>query len=474
MCAQTAPEPWYYRVYAEQTGADRGQLLDVLEMLHLEGLIQKAPGNAETGPGITLTERGRQVVEDPEAMQRLVAGEGVGTGDVGSTIRQSLRQRTRPVVTQLIVAANVAVFAVGAVMAAQTPGLLSEYLVGFMQGGHSPQWVNLMERLGILTVPDLLRGQWWRLMTAAFLHDGFLHIGMNMYALWMLGAFVEQTWGRWRFLAMYLLSAWGGSCLAISYTQALLGASGAVCGMLGVEAIWILLYGRYLPQNMARRGRSAMVTNILLIVFISLIPRVSWEGHLGGGLTGAAAALVLHFQRFGPRVLRFLGVLALPLMAWGWFAYLQHVRVEMATPKTEAGLFLRDQADSVNQAINRTLRTAQAKLNPLLNQHASRREAKKVEEAIAAMREQKEAVDAVLQRLPERPFRDEAVENARLKADEALRACLKLCDVATVYLEAGERAKHADEERLTEQFGKVDDLGNEWKTQLNKIAAEKR
>src|SRR5438270_11336783 len=107
------------------------------------------------------------------------------------------------------------VFLYGAWVASQK-GLANVYLA-FMPGNGM---VGLLEKLGS-TDADLIRaGQWWRLLTGTFLHGGLLHIGMNMYALNSLGCFVEQTWGRWRLLAIYLVAGWGGSCLAMAYRPA--------------------------------------------------------------------------------------------------------------------------------------------------------------------------------------------------------------------------------------------------------------
>jgi membrane associated rhomboid family serine protease len=471
-CAQAAPGPWYYQVFAQQSGIDPERLLDLLELLWLEGLVQKAQSSPQTGPGITLTERGKQVVEDPEAMRRLVAGEAVLPGDIGSTIRQSLRQRTRPVLTKAIIAANVAVFSVGALLASRTPGLLSEYLLGFLTGrGHTLAWVNLLEKMGILTAPDLLRGQWWRLMTTAFLHDGVLHIGMNMYALWILGRSVEQTLGRWRYLAVYLLSAWGGSCLAMTFAPgtAMLGASGAVCGILGVEAVWILLYGRYLPQRMASRGRGAMLTNIVLIVFISLIPGVSWQGHLGGGLAGAAAALVLHFQRFGGPVLRVLGVLALPLMAWGSFAYMQHT---LATSKVGLAVELHTFESELIPPINTTTREARKvyieKALPQLDRHATRRDEGETRDALEVLEANIAKLQALAGRLQKAgPYHDKEVEKARTTALEYVSALTEAMEDTVRCLRAGKEWKKADEEELQKKWDKAEKQRAAWRELLS-------
>ena len=64
----------------------------------------------------------------------------------------------------------------------------------------------------------------------------------------------------------------------------LVGASGAVCGVFAAIGVWYFLNGKYLPRGMAQRGRSNILTNVILMVFISLVPGVSGYGHLGGAL----------------------------------------------------------------------------------------------------------------------------------------------------------------------------------------------
>lgn len=135
-------------------------------------------------------------------------------------------------------------------------------------------------------------GQWYRLLTGPFLHSlpgqnvfGITHIIFNMAALGMLGPVVEQALGRLRFLALYLLSALGGSVLTylIAPTQAAVGSSGAV---FGVAAAYFII-SRRLHRNLAYATRLMVVYLIWLVLSAQI---TSWEGHLGGLLAGAAVA----------------------------------------------------------------------------------------------------------------------------------------------------------------------------------------
>ena len=88
---------------------------------------------------------------------------------------------------------------------------------------------------GALAGPLVAHGDWWRLFTAAFLHYGPLHLGMNMLALFLIGSVVEQALGHLRFLALYLAAGLAGSAGALLLTPnaPTVGASGAIFGVLG-------------------------------------------------------------------------------------------------------------------------------------------------------------------------------------------------------------------------------------------------
>ncbi|REJ08729.1 rhomboid family intramembrane serine protease [Microbacterium bovistercoris] len=126
----------------------------------------------------------------------------------------------------------------------------------------------------------------WRLFTVMLVHGGFIHLALNMLALWMIGRSLEPMLGRWRYLTLYLISGLGGSvavaCLAP--TQATVGASGAIFGLMAA----LLIVGRHLGAN---------VTGILVILVINFawgftMGGISWQAHLGGALVGALVAFI--------------------------------------------------------------------------------------------------------------------------------------------------------------------------------------
>jgi membrane associated rhomboid family serine protease len=142
-------------------------------------------------------------------------------------------------------------------------------------------------RAGALFGPAVAAGEWWRLVTAGFLHGGLLHIGFNGYLLWMLGQMLEPALGRARFTALFAAGLFGGSAgaLALSYTSATIGASGAVFGLMGAAMV-----------GMRVRGVNPMQTSIGSLVVLNLVltfvlPGISIGGHVGGLLGGALAAL---------------------------------------------------------------------------------------------------------------------------------------------------------------------------------------
>ena len=129
----------------------------------------------------------------------------------------------------------------------------------------------------------------WRLLTAAFVHSigSFWHILLNMLALWMLGRTLEPLLGRVRFLALYLISALGGSVAValIAPYQPVVGASGAVFGLLGA----LLVIGRHLGANL-----TGIVIVLGINLLIGFIPgfQIAWQAHLGGLAIGALIGFI--------------------------------------------------------------------------------------------------------------------------------------------------------------------------------------
>jgi membrane associated rhomboid family serine protease len=161
-------------------------------------------------------------------------------------------------------------------------------------------WVNLF---GIYR-PAFTEVMPWTMITSAFLHGSIIHILLNMYSLFIIGPVLERMLGRGRFLALYLVSAFGGSVavLLLNPAGAVLGASGAIFGLLA--AIFLI-------------QRKLVGTNVQLLVIIAInlvigfLPglSISWQAHVGGLVAGAAVAFVyLRTRRPNQRTMQIVGV----------------------------------------------------------------------------------------------------------------------------------------------------------------------
>ncbi|MCU1568585.1 MAG: rhomboid family intrarane serine protease [Pseudarthrobacter sp.] len=144
----------------------------------------------------------------------------------------------------------------------------------------------------------------WRMLTAAFLHspDSVLHIVLNMYTLWIFGQALEPLLGRVRFLALYLISAIGGSVGYLLLNPVLVPGQGLV-GVVGASGAIFGLFGAMLLVQRHRGGDTRQLWVLIAIngVIGFLIPQIAWQAHLGGLVTGALCAAVLAYTPRGPR-----------------------------------------------------------------------------------------------------------------------------------------------------------------------------
>jgi len=143
----------------------------------------------------------------------------------------------------------------------------------------------------ILFGPAVAQGEWWRIVTGAFLHGSIPHIALNMFALFQVGNIVEQLFGRTRFALLYAVCIVGSglAVLEYNYNVPTLGASGAIFGLFGALVAVGLRLGK--------RGRG-LIGQVLPVIVINLaftyaIPGISAAAHVGGLITGLVAGLVL-------------------------------------------------------------------------------------------------------------------------------------------------------------------------------------
>ncbi len=139
-------------------------------------------------------------------------------------------------------------------------------------------------------VPNIVGYQhdYLRLVTAAFLHLGPLHIFLNMFALYMIGPALERVMGWWRYLAVYLLAALGGSVAILllgDVRQPVVGASGAIFGLFAAALV--------LSRTVGFNTRALVITIGINFVFTFSVPGISKLGHVGGFVLGGLATLAL-------------------------------------------------------------------------------------------------------------------------------------------------------------------------------------
>ncbi|NBU16029.1 MAG: rhomboid family intramembrane serine protease [Actinobacteria bacterium] len=189
--------------------------------------------------------------------------------------------------TRVLVAANIAVFVWSGLGGA-----------GAFGGGASSRQVQL----GLSEI-FVANGEWWRIISAGFLHFGALHIAMNMLLLYQLGSLLEPVLGSGRFVLLYFAAMVGGSFGALLLSPDALtgGASGAVFGLMGAAAVALLHRG----VNPMQTGIGTTLVLNLLITFA--IPGISIGGHLGGVIVGAGVGYVM----FDPSVNR-----QMPWVTW--------------------------------------------------------------------------------------------------------------------------------------------------------------
>jgi rhomboid protease GluP len=332
---------------------------------------------------------------------------------------------------------------------------------------NNPRVTAALEKTGLLTTSALLQGEWWRLLAAAFVHLGLLHLTMNMVGLWTVGRLVEQTWGWWRFLLIYYLSALGGSVAAAAYQPqaAMGGASGALCGLVAAFGVWLMFNGRFLPRSLVGRWRVSLIITIGLTIFLSLLPGVSGWGHLGGAVAGGAAALLLQVQRFARQaVLRgvaLASVLALP--ATGFFVIERARATNPHWHEAEEIDFRKKYEPLVRNGMKLAKDLYHKRFNPLWERRASRRNEADIKSAIADLEKgRQELLDVGTRLVKAGPYRDEDVAEALQVGREVTAEQAELLAVYVRGLREGERWTEKDENALVAQQRKVNTLRKQW------------
>jgi membrane associated rhomboid family serine protease len=223
----------------------------------------------------------------------------------GQKVLRAGQLRTKPVVTNALIALNLAVFVAG-----MGSGLRTRQSVT-IDGG-----LIGLGRLGNGELIGVAEGEWWRMVSSGFLHANAIHIGFNMWVLYQLGQLLEPALGRLRFGLVYAVAMVCGAfgVLLLDPNSLTVGASGAVFGLMGAAVAAFRARG----INLFDTGLGGAI--VLNLVFTFAIPGISIGGHVGGLIGGFIAGSLL--LDVGPRYLKdpnltMASVVALGLVAVG-------------------------------------------------------------------------------------------------------------------------------------------------------------
>ncbi|MFC0522610.1 rhomboid family intramembrane serine protease [Pontibacillus salicampi] len=190
--------------------------------------------------------------------------------------RQEIFAFGKPILTYLLIAINLIMFTI------------------IEWNGGSTDTYTLVE-YGAKYNPAIIDGEWWRIVSSMFLHIGFLHITLNMLALYVLGSVVERMYGSIRFLPIYFIGGIVGGLASFAFTpNVAAGASGAIYGLFGALLFFGVVYRKLFFQTI---GMNVIIILVLNIGFSIVMPQVDNGAHLGGLLGGFLASSMVHLPR---------------------------------------------------------------------------------------------------------------------------------------------------------------------------------
>lgn len=198
----------------------------------------------------------------------------------------------------------------------------------------------IVDPSGSRAVGGIAAGEYWRLLSAVFLHGGLWHVGINAFFLWNLGQFVERTFGRWRTTLLFLLTGFLASVTSYAFgpvdlAARLPGSGDIVVGTVAVGASGAVFgfFGAYVAFNVRRRHLAMAAANLrwaflmiaLNVVFGFAVPGIDNRAHLGGLAAGFLAGWLL--EGFGPRRMR-------PIVTWAGIAGLLALGIALTVSRT--------------------------------------------------------------------------------------------------------------------------------------------
>jgi membrane associated rhomboid family serine protease len=201
-------QAWYPSRHAAATGASRDALDEPLNQLRAAGLVRIAEWKRGSGQGYVLTPAGESTLAaGGEIPLPAVDPETTSEFAPASPPNPAQPDPPWPVVVTVLFVLNLLWFIVGLVLALRA-GLP---IWPFLTEGN----IDIAHRTGAVYGYDLIRGEWWRLLSACFVHGNGAHILLNLFALILVGPLAEDLWGRRRLIIIYILSGLAGTCLAM-------------------------------------------------------------------------------------------------------------------------------------------------------------------------------------------------------------------------------------------------------------------
>ncbi|GHJ11150.1 rhomboid family intramembrane serine protease [Micromonospora humidisoli] len=207
----------------------------------------------------------------------------------------------RGLVTRTLIALNVLVMIVSVLSDRGGDSLIGGSGFGGLLGGGTPltQWGSVLSYASYVPFGEahgVASGEWYRLVTAMFLHYGVVHLLLNMWALWVLGRELEALLGPLRFLGLYLMAGLGGNVAAYLFSSPNTASAGASTAIFGLfAAVFVLM------RRLGRDTSAILPILVINLIFTFTVPGISIPGHVGGLIVGALMALVL---AYAPRMRR--------------------------------------------------------------------------------------------------------------------------------------------------------------------------
>ncbi|MFA1820416.1 rhomboid family intramembrane serine protease [Virgibacillus oceani] len=187
------------------------------------------------------------------------------------------------------------VFSYGKVLFTYLLLVINIFIFFVIESAGDSQSIETLIEFGAKYNPAIIEGEWWRIITSMFLHIGFLHLFMNMLAVYYLGTIVERIYGSSRFLFIYFLAGIGGGLASFAFSvNVSAGASGALFGLFGALLYFGVNYKQIFLQTM---GRGVLLVIAINVVFGFTVPQIDNAAHLGGLLAGFIASAIIHLPK---------------------------------------------------------------------------------------------------------------------------------------------------------------------------------